>query len=86
MFGSFRIFTPKTLVSEIVEASGLDLVQPLDTTLRVTTNNVIEQRGRGRFTSTTGSEYPYVAVRARRFGFRTQRWTSAALAMSKPSH
>jgi SAM-dependent methyltransferase len=84
-FGAMRIFTSKTLVSEIVEPSGLELVQPLDTTLRETADTVIEQRGGGRITSTTGAEFPYVVVRAKRFGLRTQKWTSAALAMSRPS-
>ena len=41
MFGSMRIFTPETLASEIVEPSGLELVQPLDATPPETVENVI---------------------------------------------
>jgi SAM-dependent methyltransferase len=86
MFGAMRIFTLRTLVSEIVEPSGLTLVQPFDTTPRETSDNVIELNAGRRVTSTTGAEYPHIAVRAKRYGFfRSQMWTSAALAMSKPS-
>jgi SAM-dependent methyltransferase len=83
VFGAMRVFTPKTLVSQIVEPSGLELVQPLDTTLRAEADNVIELDRRGRMTSTPGREYPYVVLRPHRLGFRTQKWTSAALAMFK---
>jgi SAM-dependent methyltransferase len=85
MFGSMRVFTPGTLVSEIVEPSGLELVQPLDTTAPETSANLIELGGREGITSTTGADYPHIAVRVKRFGTRTQRWTSVGLAMSKPS-
>jgi hypothetical protein len=84
LFGATRVFTPRTLVSEIVAPSGLELVQPLDTTRYVTPDNVIELNSRRRITSTTGAEYPHIVVRARRFGVRSQKWTSAALAMAKP--
>jgi SAM-dependent methyltransferase len=77
-----RIFTPRTLISEIVEPSGLELVQLLDATPK-TGDNVIELHGGGRIGSTTGAGYPHIAVRIRRFGLRTQSWTSVALAMSK---
>jgi SAM-dependent methyltransferase len=80
-----RIFTPPTLQSEIVDPSGLELVQPLDTSPPDTGANIIELHGGGRITSTTGADYPHIAVRVKRFGVRTQRWTSVALAMSKPS-
>jgi SAM-dependent methyltransferase len=88
VFGSERVFTPKTLLTKIVEPSGLKLVQPLDKTLSPETGeNVIELVSGGRITSTTGSEHPHVVVRAKRnlgrVGVRTQRWTSAALAMFK---
>ena len=78
-----RIFTPETLSAEIVEPSGLELVQPLDSKPPETGGNVIELHGGGRVTSTTGADYPHVAVRVRRFGLRTQTWTSVALAMTK---
>ena len=78
-----KIFTPGTLQSEIVEPSGLELVQPLDANPPDTGGNVIELHGGGRITSTTGADYPHIAVRVRRFGLRTQKWTSVALAMSK---
>jgi SAM-dependent methyltransferase len=83
LFGATRIFTPRTLVSEIVEPSGLELLQPLDTTPREGSDNVIELNARRRVTSTTGAEYPHIVVRAKRYGVRSQKWTSAALAMSK---
>jgi SAM-dependent methyltransferase len=78
-----RIFTPKTLHSEIVEPSGLELVQPLDSALPETGANVIELHGGGRITSTTGADYPHIAVRVQRFGVRTQTWTSVGLALTK---
>jgi ubiquinone/menaquinone biosynthesis C-methylase UbiE len=78
-----RIFTPSLLRSEIVDPSGLGLVQPLEAEPPDTGGNVIELHGDGRITSTTGADYPHIAVRVQRFGLRTQRWTSVALAMSK---
>jgi SAM-dependent methyltransferase len=88
MFGAMRVFTPKTLVSEIVEPSGLRLVQPLDKTLPPV-ENVIELESDSRITSTTGDQYPHVVVRAKRnlgrVSVHTQRWTSFGLAMSKPA-
>jgi SAM-dependent methyltransferase len=78
-----RIFTPETLRSELVEPSGLELVQPFDAGSPDTGGNVIELHGGGRITSTSGADYPHIAVRVQRFGLRTQKWTSVALAMSK---
>ena len=80
---SIRIFTPSLLRSEIVEPSGLELVQPLEAEPPDTGGNVIELHGGGRITSTTGADYPHIAVRVQRFGLHTQQWTSVALAMSK---
>jgi SAM-dependent methyltransferase len=80
---SIRIFTPSLLRSEIVEPSGLELVQPLAAELPDTGGNVIELHGGGRITSTTGADYPHIAVRVQRFGLHTQQWTSVALAMTK---
>jgi SAM-dependent methyltransferase len=90
VFGSMRVFTPETLRSEIVEPSGLQLVQPLDTALSAgTTQNVIELNSAGLVSSHTGAPFPHVVVRARRglgpVSVHTQKWTSAALAMVKPS-
>jgi SAM-dependent methyltransferase len=90
VFGSMRVFTPQTLLSEIVQPSELELVQPLDTTLSVeTTQKVNELDGAGRVTSPTGDQFPHVVVRAKRtlgpVTLRTQTWTSAGLAMVKPS-
>jgi SAM-dependent methyltransferase len=90
MFGAMRVFTPTTLVSEIVEPSGLQLVQPLDTTLSPeAVVNVIELQSDNRITSTSGSAYPHVVVRAKRnlggVGVHTQKWTSVGLAMTKQS-
>ena len=78
-----RIFTPQTLRSEIVDPSGLELVQPLDPAPPETGANVVELHGGGRITSTTGSDYPHIAVRVQRFGVRTQKWTSVGLALTK---
>jgi ubiquinone/menaquinone biosynthesis C-methylase UbiE len=80
---SIRIFTPSLLSSEIVEPSGLELVQPLAAESPDTGGNVIELHGGGRITSTTGADYPHIAVRVQRFGLHTQQWTSVALAMTK---
>jgi ubiquinone/menaquinone biosynthesis C-methylase UbiE len=90
MFGAMRVFTPATLIPEIVEPSTLQLVQPLDTTLSAeTTENVNELDGAGQVIPTTGVPYPHVVVRAKRalgpVGVRTQMWTSVALAMVKRS-
>lgn len=82
-FWPIRIFTPRTLQSELVQPSGLELVQPIDTNPPDTGGNVIELREGGRITSTSGAEYPHIAVRVQRFGLRTQKWTSVALAISK---
>ena len=67
-----RIFTPSLLRSEIVDPSGLELVQPLETEPPETGGNMIELHGGGRITSTTGADYPHIAVRVQRFGLRTQ--------------
>ena len=83
VFWPIRIFTPRTLQSELVEASGLELVQALDTDPPDTGGNVVELHGGGSITSTSGADYPHIAVRIQRFGLRTQKWTSVALAMSK---
>jgi SAM-dependent methyltransferase len=85
MFGSMRIFTPETLLSEIVEPSGLELAQPLDATPPETVENVIMLEKDRPVGSADGTQYPHVAVRAKRFGARTQSWTSIGLALSKPS-
>jgi hypothetical protein len=79
-----RVFTPKTLVSEIVEPSGLELVQPIDGSHPDTGGNTFELHGGGRISSTTGADYPHIAVRVKRFGLHTPRWTSVGLALSKP--
>jgi SAM-dependent methyltransferase len=89
LFGSDRIFSPRTLISEIVEPTGLQLVQPLEKTVSPESGeNVIELLSDKRITSTGGVEYPHVVLRAKRnlgrVGIRTQRWTSVGLAMTKP--
>jgi SAM-dependent methyltransferase len=83
--GETRIFTRRTLMSEIVGPSGLELMQPLDTRAPETSANVIQLEGPGGITSTTGAEYPHIALRVKRRGIHTQRWTSVGLALSKPS-
>jgi SAM-dependent methyltransferase len=80
-----KIFTPATLQTEIVAPSGLELVQPLASGSSDTGVNVIELHGNGRITSTTGADFPHIAVRIQRFGVRTQTWTSVALALTKPN-
>jgi SAM-dependent methyltransferase len=84
MFGSMRVFTPESLLSEIVEPSGLELVQPLDATSPETVPNVIMLEKDRPVESADGTPYPHVAVRAKRLGARTQSWTSIGLALSKP--
>jgi ubiquinone/menaquinone biosynthesis C-methylase UbiE len=79
-----RVFTPSTLVSEIVEPSGLELVQPVDGSRPETGGNTFELHGGGRISSTTGADYPHIAVRVKRFGLHTESWTSVGLALSKP--
>lgn len=79
-----RVFTPQTLVSEIVEPSGLELVQPIDGSRPDAGGNTFELHGGGRISSTTGADYPHIAVRVRRFGLHTPSWTSVGLALSKP--
>jgi ubiquinone/menaquinone biosynthesis C-methylase UbiE len=79
-----RVFTPSTLVSEIVKPSGLELVQPVDGSRPETGGNTVELHGGGRISSTTGADYPHIAVRVKRFGLHTQSWTSVGLALSKP--
>jgi hypothetical protein len=44
---------------------------------------VVELHGGGRITSTTGADYPHIAVRVQRFGVRAQTWTSVGLALTK---
>lgn len=85
MFGSMRVFTPESLVSEIVEPSGLELAQPLDATPPETVPNVIVLDKDRPVESADGTPFPHVAVRAKRFGARTQSWTSIGLALAKPS-
>jgi SAM-dependent methyltransferase len=85
MFGSMRVFTPESLVSEIVEPSGLELVQPLDATPPETVPNVIMLEKDRPVASADGTPFPHVAVRAKRFGVHTQSWTSIGLALAKPS-
>jgi SAM-dependent methyltransferase len=84
-FGSMRVFTPESLRSEIVEPSGLELVQPLDTTPPETVPNVIVMQKNRPLESADGKPFPHVAVRVKLFGARTQSWTSIGLALSKPS-
>ena len=79
-----RVFTPSTLVSEIVEPSGLELMQSVDGSRPESGGNTFELHGGGRITSTTGADYPHIAVRVERFGLHTQSWTSVGLALSKP--
>lgn len=84
MFGSMRVFKPGTLMSEIVEPSGLELVQPLDATPPDNVENVIVLEKDRPVESANRTPFPHVAVRAKRFGARTQSWTSVGLALRKP--
>jgi SAM-dependent methyltransferase len=79
-----RIFTPATLVSEIVEPSGLELAQPVDGSRPYTGGNTFELHRGGRISSTTGADYPHIAVRVKRLGLHTPSWTSVGVALSKP--
>jgi SAM-dependent methyltransferase len=87
MFGAMRVFTPRTLASEIVQPSGLQLLQPLDLTLSPAANrSVSELNSAGQLTATNGP-YSNVIVRATRslgpLAVHTQKWTSVGLAMGK---
>jgi SAM-dependent methyltransferase len=79
-----RVFTPTTLVSEIIGPSGLELAQPVDGSRPETGDNTFELHGGGRISPTTGADYPHIAVRVKRFGLHTQSWTSVGLALTKP--
>ena len=75
-------FTPKELQRDIVAASGLELVQPLDTTLSPESyENLIRWVGDGELHPRTGDPYPHILLKVT----GCSPWTSAFLAMRKPS-
>ena len=75
-------FTPKELQRDVVAASGLDLVQPLDTTLSPQSyENLIRWVGAGELHPRTGHPYPHILLKVA----GCSPWTSAFLALRKPS-
>jgi SAM-dependent methyltransferase len=76
------VFTARELMTRIVEPSGLELVQPLDTTVsQESYENVATVRGDNTVVTESGVFWPHVVVQAP----RTSPWTSVALAFEKPA-
>jgi hypothetical protein len=74
-------FTPRELTAQIVEPSGLELVQPLDTTLTPSSwENITTVTPDGRVITTSGSPYPAILVRVGR-----SLLTSVCLVLRKPA-
>jgi ubiquinone/menaquinone biosynthesis C-methylase UbiE len=74
-------FTPRELTAQIVEPSGLELVQPLDTTLTPSSwENITTVTPDGRVITSSGSPYPAILVRVGR-----SLLTSVCLVLRKPA-
>jgi SAM-dependent methyltransferase len=75
-----EVFTPRELRHQIVEPSGLQLMQPLRRELSPeTAYNITRFRGAGTLEAATGRYYPHLLLRA-----DGAPWTSAFLAFAKP--
>ena len=73
-------FTPSTLQRDVIEPSGLRLMQPIDFTRSPASGETVQVLHRdGRVTSSTGEAFPHITVRALR-----STWTSLALPLVKP--
>jgi SAM-dependent methyltransferase len=87
VFGAMRVFTPRTLASEILEPSGLQLLQPLDRTLSPEANRSVTELDSAGQPTAANDPYSNVIVRAKRtlgpLAVHTQKWTSVGLAMAK---
>jgi SAM-dependent methyltransferase len=75
------VLTRREAVSWIVDASGLELVQPVDTDVSPeSADNLVHFSGAGSLRFRSGKEYPHVQLEA--YG---APWTSLALALRKPA-
>jgi SAM-dependent methyltransferase len=75
-----EVFTPAELRRSIVDASGLELVQPLDTKVsEASFENLARMGADGQPTTASGSVFPHIVLQA--FG---APWTSVCLALRKP--
>lgn len=76
-----EIFTRTEIREQIVDPSGLDLVQPVNYELSDETfDNLIHWRRGGTLEPRTGREYPHIVLKA-----HGSPWTSIALPLSKPN-
>lgn len=74
-----EMFTRRELQRDVVGASGLTLMQPLDTSLSEDTwKNVTITHPGGRYTTTTGEEFPHILLQGGRSIF-----TSVCLPLQK---
>jgi SAM-dependent methyltransferase len=73
-------FRPRELRRDVIAPTGLELVQPLDTTLSPSTfENLITWIG-DDMRPATGRDYPHILLKG-----RSSPWTSAFLAFHKPA-
>jgi SAM-dependent methyltransferase len=82
------VFTPRELESLIVRPSGLELLQPLDTTISPETwENVILWSGPGQYEPSSGEPWPHIILRPALSAFSLRLegapFTSVALALVK---
>jgi len=76
-----EVFRPRELQTRIVRPLGLRLMQPLDTAVSPETfNNVARLYPDGRLETSSGSRQPHILLRG-----HGAPWTSACLALEKPS-
>ncbi len=74
-------FTPREIERCIVRATGLELVQPLDTHISPESfANLTRWVGTGELHPATGTQWPHILLQA-----QGAPWTSAFLAMRKPA-
>jgi SAM-dependent methyltransferase len=74
-------FTPHEIERYIVRATGLELVQPLDTHISAESfENLTRWVGAGELHPATGERWPHILLKA-----QGAPWTSAFLAMRKPA-
>lgn len=74
-------FTPGEIERYIVRPTGLELVQPFDTTVSPATfENVIHWVGAGELHPASGKPWPHILLKA-----HGAPWTSAFLALRKPA-
>lgn len=83
-----EVFAPGELRRHIIEPSGLELVQPLDLSLSPESWDNVQSWNGDHFEPATGEPFPHIVLQVKgRFPFKTfgSPWTSAALAMRKPT-